>query len=292
MSSSPNAGAEPLGPLMETMTWPEVAQAAELGYVPVWIVGATEQHGPHLPLWTDTILPLELVKAVARQIRVVIPPPLPYGFKSRALSGGGQGFPGTTSLDGETLIRVVRDVVGELARHGFRQMVVLDWHMENRNFVWEGIDQARLLGRLAGVRVMSIDSPFAGFSEHDLEWLFVDGFDGWAVEHAALVETSLMLALRPDLVRRDLIVDDAAEEHPWYDLIPEPARHIPRSGVLARASQATEAKGERLRDMVVAKLCEALRAEFGVLPHESPKSSAAGETPVSPVATAGTETTR
>jgi len=248
--------------MMETMTWPEVKQAVSVGYVPVWPIGATEQHGPHLPLGTDVILPLEVARAAAREIKIVIPPPLKFGFKSKALSGGGQGFPGTTSLDGETLIGVVRDIVSELGRHGFRQLVVLNWHMENRNFVWEGIDQARLRGRLDGVKVMSIDGLTGAFRQDELAWLFEEGFRGWDIEHAALVETSLMLAMRPELVRADRIADDASEVHPWYDLIPEPPSHVPPSGVLSRASAASREKGERLRLMMVAKLVDALRTEF------------------------------
>jgi len=258
----------PLGPMMDTMTWPEVREAAEQGYVPVWVIGSTEQHGPHLPLATDVILPLELVKRAAEEIRLLVPPPLVFGFKSKALSGGGQTFPGTISLDGETLIRVVRDVISELARHGFQQLVVLNWHMENINFIWEGIDQARARGALKNAIVMSIDRPLAAYSEDALAWLFEDGFSGWAIEHAATMETSLMLALRPELVRTDLIIDDAAAEHPWYDLIPEPTDHIPASGVLSRATAGSRAKGERLQRMIVEKLLGAIVKEFGTESHQ------------------------
>ena len=258
-----------LGPTMETMTWEEIDQAVAEKYVPVWVIGSTEQHGPHLPVATDTILPLELVKGAARELRILIPPPLTFGFKSKALSGGGQGFVGTTSLDGETLIRVVRDVVAELARHGFRQMVVLNWHMENINFIWEGIDQARRTRISNDVTIMLIDRPLAAFRNDELEWLFEDDFPGWAMEHAAIMETSLMLATRPDLVRTDRIVDDGAAEHPWYDLLPEPQKHVPSSGVLSRATPASREKGVRLQRMVTEKLVEAIRKEFGTLDQAS-----------------------
>jgi creatinine amidohydrolase len=247
---------------MEHMTWPEIDQAVAEGYVPVWPIGATEQHGPHLPLGTDAILPLELTKVAAQQLPLLIVPPLKFGFKSKARSGGGQGFPGTTSLDGETLIRVVRDVVSELGRHGFRRLVVLNWHMENINFVWEGISQAQATGRLQGATVMSIDGLTGSIAQEDLSWLFDEGFPGWDLEHAAIVETSLMLALRPELVRTDKIADDGPDEHPWYDLLPEPPSHIPKSGVLSRASSASREKGERLRDLLVARLVEAITKEF------------------------------
>ena len=265
-----------LGPMMAEMTWKEVAAAVEARYVPVFLVGSTEQHGPHLPLATDTILPLEVIKGAARAMKLLIVPPLPFGFKSKPLSGGGQGFPGTMSLDGVTLIYAVRDVVSELARHGFRQIVGFDWHMENVNFVYEGIDQARMRGDLEGVTVMSIDSIFAAFSHEELTWLFDEGFPGWDVEHAAIMETSLMLAMRPELVRTAEIVDDRSEEHPWYDLLPAPESHIPKSGTLSLASQGTREKGERLQRMLLGKFVEALRKEFDVPSHSDPEQVVGG----------------
>jgi creatinine amidohydrolase len=253
-----------LGPDMSLMTWTEVQRAVDLDYIPVLVIGSTEQHGPHLPLSTDVLIPTELVRRLAQRAPLLLAPALPFGFKSKALSGGGQSFPGTTSLDGETLIHVVRDVVGEIARHGFRRLLVLNWHMENVNFVWEGIDQARQAGRLGETVVLSIDSLTASFSHADLAWLFPDELPSWAVEHASMVETSLMLALRPHDVRHAEIRDDAAAEHPWYDVTPEPARHIPASGVLARPTQATRQIGERLTVMMIERLGEAIAREFGV----------------------------
>jgi creatinine amidohydrolase len=258
-----------LGPDMSLMTWTEVRRAVELEYIPVLVAGSTEQHGPHLPLATDVLIPSELVRRLSRRARVLLAPSLHFGFKSKARSGGGQTFPGTTSLDGETLIHVVRDVVGEIGRHGFKRLIVLNWHMENVNFVWEGIDQARRDGRLGEMVVLSIDSLAGSFSPADLAWLFPDGLPGWDVEHASMFETSLMLALRPEDVRSAQIRDDAAAEHPWYDLTPEPARHIPRSGVLANPTQASREIGERLTEMMLERLCEAIEHEFGAMPADS-----------------------
>ncbi|MBS1868623.1 MAG: creatininase [Actinobacteria bacterium] len=250
------------------MTWPEVVEAAEQGYVPILVVGATEQHGPHLPLGSDWILPLEIAVGVAKRLKVLVPPPLMYGFKSKALSGGGQRFPGTASLRGSTLTALVHDVVSELARSGFRHLVVMNWHMENVNFIWEGIDLAREDGGLRDATVMSMDDPERAFDMREIEtWMFDDGFPGWDVEHASTVETSLMLAVRPELVRNDLIADDAAEDHPWYDIVPEPERHVAKSGVLANASQASVEKGERYFEMIVTEVAAAIEREFGTERH-------------------------
>ena len=129
-------------PLMAEMTWPEIAEAGRAGAVALWSVGSTEQHGPHLPVSVDHLLPVELSLRIAERVHVVIPPPQPFGNRSHPLSGGGQGFPGTTSLRAPTLITVVRDVVGELART-FDRIAIVNWHAENANLLYEGVELAR-----------------------------------------------------------------------------------------------------------------------------------------------------
>jgi creatinine amidohydrolase len=266
-------------PLMAEMSWPEIRVAAGAGAVALWSVGSTEQHGPHLPVSVDHLLPVELSLRVARHVHVVIPPPQPFGNRSKALSGGGQGFPGTTSLRAGTLIRVVRDVVGELGRSGFERIALLNWHAENVNLLYEGVELAREARMLERSGIMVIDRVWNAFGPGELDFLFDDagGFPGWDAEHAAIVETSLMLALRPDLVRAELIADDAAAEHPWYDILPTPPSHVPPSGVLARASKGSAGKGERLAGMIVERLADALRRDLGA--PEAPTTSASGSPP-------------
>ena len=255
--------------MMAEMTWPEVRDAAAGGAVALWSVGSTEQHGPHLPVSVDHLIPLELSKRIGERLRVVIPPVQAYGFRSRPLSGGGQGFPGTTSLSATTLIATVADVVGELARSGFTRIAVLNWHGENVNLLYEGVELARLDGRLDGVRVQLIERVLNAFTEAELAFLFEDareGFPGWPAEHAAIMETSLMMALAPELVRAELVADDRSPRRPFYDVIPTPAEHIAPSGVLAEASKASLAKGERLVGMIVERLTAALVEGLGALP--------------------------
>jgi creatinine amidohydrolase len=252
----------PVGaPVMAEMTWPEIEAAAGAGAVALWSVGSTEQHGPHLPVSVDHLLPYELSLRVAQRVHVVIPPPLPFGNRSRPLSGGGPGFPGTTSLRAETLIHVVRDVVGELARSGFARICVVNWHGENVNLLHEGIELAREAGLLGGARVLLVERVFNAFADDELAFLFADaqdGFPGWPAEHAAIMETSLVQALRPELVREDLIADDRSALRPFYDVYPTPASHVAPSGVLAEASKASREKGERLVGLIVERLTGAL----------------------------------
>ena len=82
-------------PLLLNMTWPEIKAEIEAGTPIVLPVGAIEQHGPHLPLGTDTFIPQHLAKETAARHRMVVAPPLMYAAYSRPRSGGGRHFPGS-----------------------------------------------------------------------------------------------------------------------------------------------------------------------------------------------------
>jgi creatinine amidohydrolase len=252
----------PRGGLMEEMTWEEVAAAARADLPVVLPIGSTEQHGPHLPLGTDCYLPQGIALQVAQRIPLVVAPPIRFGARSRALSGGGETFPGTLSLRAGTLIATIREVLGGLARTGFKRLCVQNWHYENAGLLWEACDLAA--EDYPDVRILLLEIPFPDFSPEELRELFPKGFPGWDVEHASIMETSMMFVIRPDLVRRDRIVDDEARRHPSWDVVPAPDEFIPKSGVLWHPTEATDEIGRMFVDAVAQRLEEALRTEFGV----------------------------
>lgn len=249
------------GGLMEHMTWQDVRAAVEADLPVVLAVGSTEQHGPHLPLNTDSLLPTGIAAHTGRRLPLVVAPPLRFGARSRALSGGGEGFPGTLSLRATTLIATLAEVLEGLARSGFRKLCVQNWHYENSGYLWEACDLASV--EHPDVRFLLVEDPMPAFNEAALRKLFPSGFPGWDVEHAAVMETSLMLVLHPELVRVDLIADDAAERHPTWDVVPAPPEFVPTSGVLSRATDASEDIGRRFLDAISARLEQAIVTEFG-----------------------------
>jgi creatinine amidohydrolase len=251
------------GPLIADMTWVEIRDAIADGYGILLPVGATEQHGPHLPVTTDSLLPLAVARGVAQQTRTLIATPVYYGLISKPLSGGGQGFPGTTSIRGATMIALVKDLVSEFIRSGFEKITILTWHMENWGFVYEGIDLAMREAAGTRARVISIDSAFKGADPKAIASMFPEDFPGWDVEHASIIETSLMLALYPEKVRMTRIIDDQAKRHPPYDMIPPPLDTIPASGVLYKATLGTKEKGDQLYRLAVDAVVKAIRTEFG-----------------------------
>ncbi len=90
------------------LTWPEYAQKVASGSTIFLPVGALEQHGHHMCMEVDVLLPTALCKAVAREVDGLVLPALAYGYKSQQKSGGGNHFPGTTSLDGATLTHTIQ----------------------------------------------------------------------------------------------------------------------------------------------------------------------------------------
>jgi creatinine amidohydrolase len=236
------------GGLIEDMTWPEVAEAAQAGLPALLSIGSTEQHGPHLPLATDAILP------------VGIAPPIRFGARSRALSGGGESFPGTLSLRLTTLIATISEVLLGLHRSGFRRLIVQNWHYENAGVLWEACDLA--VTSAPDLRILLLENPMPDFTAEQLDELFPNGFPGWDVEHASIMETAMMLVMRPDLVRTDRIVDDEAARHPTWDVVPPSPDFIPASGVLWHPSEATAKIGHRFIAAAAARLVEAISTEF------------------------------
>lgn len=251
--------------IMGSLSWIEYQQyLQDEGKVVLLPCGALEQHGPHLPLGTDALLSAAVAQSVAEQINGIVAPTLSYGYKSQPKSGGGQKFPGTTSLDGNSLSQLVRDVVRELARQGATQIVLMNGHYENQWFLTEGIDLAlRDLGATSQLRAMRME--YWDFLTPDiLDEIFPDGFPGFALEHAAVIETSLMAHYHPKLVRLELIPDVKAAEFPPYDLFPQPTDWVHASGVLSSAKSANAQKGKLMAEHIARGISSAIQQEFQV----------------------------
>src|SRR5699024_3767113 len=217
--------------LMSELTWYEYKEKLQDSVV-LLPVGSTEQHGYHLPLVVDYFQINALSKLVAKEINEIVDPAIPYGYKSLPHSGGGQIFPGTTILNAETLILLVKDILKELFRHGAKKVIIMDGHYENGMFLSEAIDLA--LGESGEKDIKVLKSVFVDMlDDHIIDQLFPNGFPGFELEHAALIETAMMAYLYPDLVQHDKIVPDIADNLPPFEVFPQPQGIVPTSGVLS-----------------------------------------------------------
>lgn len=251
--------------LMDRLSWQDYRDRLQ-AHAPMVLlpVGALEQHGPHLPLGTDAILSTAVSVDIARRLHpgALVAPALAYGYKSQPKCGGGQHFCGTTSVDAATLIGGVRDAVRAFAAHGVTKLVFVNGHYENQWFITEGIDLGlRDLGPGAAMRVVRAEY-WDFMTESTLAKVFPDGFPGFALEHAAVIETSMMLHYHPHLVQMDKLPDIKPVIFPPYDTYPLRPRWVPVSGVLSSARGASADKGRQMCDEVAQRMAQALPAEF------------------------------
>ena len=244
----------------EHMTWEEYRDEV-VRRVVILPVGAFEQHGPHLPLNVDVVIPTNFATRVAKQIDGMVLAPITYGYKSHPTSGGGQLFAGTTSLDGTTLIHLALDILRETHRHGGRKFLIMNGHFENVAFLTEAID---LFLRHSSDSKVLLVSWWDQVSDELIEEIFAGaGFPGWDTEHAGITETALMQYFAPELVREDKIIDDQSERKPTYSIFPAPDNIIPKSGVLYKATFASRQKGEKLANFVTDRIAQIARDELG-----------------------------
>jgi len=253
--------------LMAHLTWQEFDQRVKDNYIFILTVGAIEQHGPHLPIGFDYLMGHEVALELANRYPVVVMPPLQYGYRSQATVGGGDQFPGTTCVGAQALIATVRDILEELLRHGVRRIVLLNAHLENQNFLVEGIELARQRHDLEKLGCKILLTGWAPFVKDDtLDALFNGKFPGWDPEHAALLETSAMLGINPDVVDMEKLPDEAAPRYPKYSIFPTPPDIVTKNGALAPATGSSIEKGKLILADVFEGYELAFRDEFGLAP--------------------------
>lgn len=207
------------------MTWPGAELAGpKLLLVPL---GATEQHGPHLPLTTDCIIAEAWADSVASALTdAVVAPVLPYGS-----SGEHQGFPGTLSIGGPALVSVVIELCRSAAVT-FDRVVLLSGHAGNDASLRSAVAQLQAEGH--DVRALVPTWSPARFDVLDA--------------HAGRTETSLLLHLRPDLVRLDAASPGRTEPLSAImdRLVAEGVAGVSVNGVLGDPRGASAEEGGRL----------------------------------------------
>jgi creatinine amidohydrolase len=203
------------------LTWPEVARLGRTGQVLVVPLGATEQHGPHLPVSTDTDIAVALAERLARQSPdVVVTMPVAFGA-----SGEHQDFPGTLSI-GQAALELLLLELCRSAGASFSRTVIISAHGGNAEPVVRAVRRLRDEGR--EVRA------------------FAPRWRGDA--HAGRTETSVMLALAPERVRLEHA--EAGDTTPIAELMPrlrrDGLRAVTPNGVLGDPAGANAEEGEEL----------------------------------------------
>lgn len=215
-------------------------------------VGATEQHGPHLPVGTDTLIATALCEEASARSGVPLLPAL-WVSSSHAHT---TAWPGTISLRPRDVIGLVVEIGSWVAASGFAKLLVVNAHVGNAGVLKVAVDELRDAGdvRPGLINWYELDEVKATVSADAADW------------HANAAETALLLHLRPELVDREAIRDDPDRTR---DLILSyTVRETSKEGQTGSPSSATAADGARL----FAAAAAALTDRFERARAESPPS--------------------
>jgi creatinine amidohydrolase len=179
---------------LDALTWPQVRAEIEAGRDTVVVaLGATEQHGHHLPLATDALLGDHLARALADRLDAFLAPTLRVGCSAHHL-----GFAGTMSLSEDTFQAVVGDLVRSLSRGGFRRIVLVPSHGGNFAPLAAAIARLDQPERVTALTDLGVLFQIARLGEREFGVPLSEGG-----VHAGEWETSMLLAIHPELVRME-----------------------------------------------------------------------------------------
>lgn len=248
---------------LQDMTWEEVKERVDESQQTILVpIGSTEQHGPHLPVGTDTMVAMTLAEEAAGKARVPVAPPLWFGWSPHHMV-----LPGTITIRPEILIEFTYDMLDSLCAHGFQKFILVNGH-RIVNISWMQIAGERAKRKL-GVDLIIFDPAYMSKSiTKDLGW--------GEVGHGEEIEGSHMLYRYPDLVKMDRAVDHPHPQKDLYSVDPAYAEdtlcYVPSSiqemealasasgGTMGEPSKASAKGGKVYHDHLVSRLVEVIQS--------------------------------
>lgn len=253
--------------ILEQLSWPEIETArSRVCLVPL---GSLEQHGPHLPLWTDTAIVSEIARRVEQRLpsQVLLAPAQRIGYSPHHARFG------CVSLDLAVYMGLIGGLCRSLAAMGFRRILLLNGH---------GGNDVPCRAAMCGLKT---ELPKLSIALASYWTLAAEAFSRirtsprGGMGHACEMETSIMLALHPDQVKLERAKDDGTAGQTGYRLLdmlrPQPYYmvrnfdELSASGTVGHPSHASAEKGVQFLDAAVEAVCSLVAAfaagelEFG-----------------------------
>ena len=194
-------------------------------------LGSTEQHGPHLPVCTDAVIALEVSKAMADHFKALLLPPIPYSCSLEH-----RGYKSTIWISPITLYLTVKDIVEALKFHGFKTVVIVNGH--GGNFALKNI--VRELNYMFDNNPLIILVDIGSFCLKIGEGIDI---------HAGDVETSLMIYLKPELVKE--VGKNYVPKVPRDYLNYMPMKEVTKEGIWGFPENASKERGKEIFTNIV-----------------------------------------
>jgi creatinine amidohydrolase len=208
----------------------------------IFPVGSVEEHGEHLPLCTDSIQAEYVALEVAKKTGCLVAPSLRYGIVN-----AGRNFPGTLTIQFDTLYKVAKDVLSELSRNGFYRIIVLSGHAGQSHVVALRLaaqEVVRQDGETDGkqkTRIMVLsDYDFAG----EVAQKYASAKDG----HAGTIETCRVMAIKPELIKA--AGAPSFPQMPRFEVVAHPEKYFP-SGIIGDPTAASASNGQKINEYIV-----------------------------------------
>jgi creatinine amidohydrolase len=206
-------------------------------------VGSVEPHGTHLPLGTDTIIAEALANAVSTRTGWPVLPTIQYGFIY-----GLRDFPGSVSIQEDLLQSLILGIGKELKRYKFKMLAVVNCHIPNSAAVTHALFKALTKDDIPGVN-LTFPGYEEAYSKYCKSKLWRPG-----IFHADELETSIMLYLRPDLVRMENAKKNYPKPPETFGFYPHSWKEFSDISVIGDPTLASKKKGELLFNFFVEKI--------------------------------------
>lgn len=242
--------AEPQAVMLEDMTWTEVQQAVKSGATAVIVpIGGTEQNGPHMALGKHNARIRVLAGKIANRLgHTLVAPVMAYVPEgSITPPAGHMRFAGTLSVSPDAFGGIVEGAARSLKQHAFKDIILIGDHGGYQPQLKTIADRLNREWSATSTRVHFIDAYYQSAQKPYADALRSKGLSDFQIgTHAGSADTSLTMALAPQMVRPALI-DEAAQRGPAAGTVGDPRK-------------ASLALGEQGAELIVARTVEAIRA--------------------------------
>ncbi len=237
--------------LISEMTWPELKKVAEDKGMAILPFGTNENNGPHLPLSLDSIVAHEISLRLSKETGIPVAPLIPWGNSPQFAR-----YPGTIVIRCEILTELIKDILRSLGRHGFKKFMILTPHLSN---LWP-INIACQTLRREGLFTVTVDwwrlqnKLCADLAETK----------SFPLGHGSELGTSILWALRPDLVRLDQMKKEIPTDpfflkySPAYPMVfmYNDMKQLSETGLMGDPTKASKEKGEEIIKRCIPYLVE------------------------------------